>query len=176
MGLAHPFHDFDNEAFAKLAVKKLVARGRRHLALLAPPPALTYSKHTHLGFEHGLRQHGLTGVPLTSIDVDTPLLRVREASRQLAAGHHRPDGIVCSALRTSFAVVAGLESAGLVIGSDFDIVTKHSTELQQILRPEIIAIPEDFHRAGFDAARMVMAWLNGADPTGLQHLEAPQDT
>ena len=173
MGLVHPSFDFDNEAFADVAVRKLVARGRRRLALLGPPAGLTYAKHTHLGFERSLRELGLTGVPLTSIDVDTPLMEVREACRQLASNSLSPDGVVCSALRTSFAVAAGFEAAGLEIGRDFDLVTKPATELQEMLRPEIIAIPEDFHEAGRATAVMVMDWLAGADPASLGWLERP---
>ena len=173
MGLIHPYHDFDNEAFARLAVKKLVAKNRRRLTLLGPPASLTYAKHTHFGFERGLIEYGLEGVPLTSIDVDTSLMDVREAARRLAAGQFPPDGLVCSALRTSFAITAGFEAAGLKIGRDFDLVTKHSTELQEMLRPEIISIPEDFHQAGHDTAIMVMAWLAGAEPGSLSRLVTP---
>ena len=37
VGTEHPFHDFDNYAFAREAVKKLAELGRKRLALLAPP-------------------------------------------------------------------------------------------------------------------------------------------
>src|SRR5262249_9751833 len=46
MGITHPFHDFDNHAFALEAVRKLAAIGRRRLTLLAPPSGLTYHQHT----------------------------------------------------------------------------------------------------------------------------------
>lgn len=36
MGLVHPYHDFDNYAFAVEAVRRLAGVGRRRLALLAP--------------------------------------------------------------------------------------------------------------------------------------------
>lgn len=175
MGLIHPFHDFDNEAFAGLAVRKLVDKGRRHIALVGPPATLSYARHTHQGFERAMQHNGLTGVPLTSIDVDTPLREIREVAYNLAVGRQVPDGIICSALRSSFAVVAGFESAGLKIGRDFDVVTKHSTDLQQMLKPEIIAIPEDFREAGRDTAQMVIDWLAGADPGNLRRLVGPAE-
>lgn len=173
MGIVHPFHDFDNEAFALEAVSLLVARGRRRLALLGPPPGLTYHKHTHQGFERGLKSFGLSGVPLSSVDIDTMLWDVRAAARELAGGNDPPDGIICSAVRSSFAVAAGFADRGLTIGKNFDIVTKHATDLLEMLRPEIIAIPEDFREAGRDTALMVMAWIAGADPAGLQRLVSP---
>ena len=39
MGIEHPFFDFDNARYAEIAVERLVARGRRRLALLPPPRA-----------------------------------------------------------------------------------------------------------------------------------------
>jgi LacI family transcriptional regulator len=174
MGVIHPYHDFDNEAFASQAVKILVEKGRRRIALLGPPPSLTYHKHTNVGFERGLRNAGLTGIPFATIDSDAPLVQVRAAAREVARLGEPPDGIVCSAVRSSFALITGLEDGGLKIGQDFDVVTKHSTDLQQMMRPEIIAIPEDFRTAGRDTAEMVMAWIGGGDPASLQRLVVPE--
>ncbi len=51
MGIEHPFHDFDNEAFAYLSVKSLLAKGRRRIAMLAgPSPSVTYYRHLDRGF------------------------------------------------------------------------------------------------------------------------------
>ena len=44
MAVRHPFHDFDNHAFALEAVRR-DPLGRRRLALLAPPSALSYHYH-----------------------------------------------------------------------------------------------------------------------------------
>jgi LacI family transcriptional regulator len=37
MGIEHAYFDFDNETFARLAVRALQARGRKRLLLIAPP-------------------------------------------------------------------------------------------------------------------------------------------
>ena len=39
MEIVHPFYDFDNAAYAEIAVERLAGRGRRRLALLPPPRA-----------------------------------------------------------------------------------------------------------------------------------------
>ena len=69
---------------------------------------------------------------------------------------------------------AGLIKAGIRIGQDIDVVTKQSTQLMELLRPEIIFIHEDFRAAGRDLARSVMAWIDGADPAGLQVVVGPR--
>lgn len=173
MGIVHPYHDFDNAAFSRIAVQALASRGRKRLALLGPPPGLTYQKHTLQAFEQELRNQGLTGVPMGSIDADSPLGQVREEVRKVAQSESL-DGIVCSAVRSAYPAAAGLTDTGKTIGRDVDIVTKHATDLLRILRPEVIAIPEDFREAGRDTARMLMAWIGGADPAQLQRVVVPE--
>jgi LacI family transcriptional regulator len=173
MGIEHPYHDFDNEAFAFEAVRKLVARGRRRLALLGPPSDLTYYIHTNLGFERGVAEFGAQVIPYASIDIDAKLKDLREAAQRLAQQDIRPDGFVCSSTSASYATVAGFRDAGLVIGRDFDIVTKHTTELVQLFNPSLISIPEDFRLAGNDLAQKLIASINGAPVATLQHVEKP---
>ena len=50
-----PFFDFDNGRYGEVAAERLVARGRRRLALLPPPTHLTYSRHMTAGFQRGDR-------------------------------------------------------------------------------------------------------------------------
>jgi LacI family transcriptional regulator len=69
---------------------------------------------------------------------------------------------------------AGLINAGLKIGQDIDLVTKQSTQLMELLRPEIIFLREDFRAAGHYLARSVMAWIDGADPAHLQSVVGPK--
>ena len=50
MGVDHPYFDFDNEAFARLMVREMAARGRRRLLLVAPPKGQSYARHMMQGF------------------------------------------------------------------------------------------------------------------------------
>jgi LacI family transcriptional regulator len=173
MGLVHPHYDFDNDAFALLALKKLKARGRSRIALLGPPPGLTYHTHTHQGFERGLQQLGLVGVPMGSTHIDMPLDQIREAGRSLAQRVQRADGIVCSGINAAIALAAGLSDAGLVTGRDYDMVAKQTTNLAALLNPDIIVVDEDLRAAGHDVAKMVLAAINGVAPDTLQKLIGP---
>jgi LacI family transcriptional regulator len=173
MGVVHPYHDFDNQAFAHEAVKILDGRGRKNIALLGPPANLLFQRHTRSGFEAGLRAFDLREYWLGDIDIDTELDEVIERGRKLAQDTARPDGIICSAAISALAIGAGLTECGLRIGHDVDLVTKESSQLLSLLRPEIICITEDFRAAGNDLARAVMAWIDGADPADFQYLAGP---
>jgi LacI family transcriptional regulator len=170
MDISHPFHDFDNEAFAYEAVRQLALRGRKRVALISPPPDLNYYSHTNTGFERGLTDFGLEAFPLSSVNTDTPLTQMEALGRALAHLPVRPDGIVASATTAAFAISAGLQHAGLRIGTDFDTASKHASSLMNIAMPQMISIPEDFHRAGFRLAQLLMQAIDGVAPAQLQEV------
>ena len=56
MGIAHAYHDFDNEAFAYAGgPASWRSAAASALRLITPPPDLNYFHHTNLGFERGLQ-------------------------------------------------------------------------------------------------------------------------
>jgi LacI family transcriptional regulator len=174
MGITHPYHDYDNEAFAYEAARKLAARGRKRIALLAPPPELYYHKHTHVGFQRALLDFGLESFALNDCHTDTHLAKVREIGMVLATHPQRPDGIISAATTSAFALSSGMQQAGLKIGVDFDTASKHSSNLLSIAIPEIIEIAEDFHEAGRDLAQLLIRSIDGEEAAQLQHLQGPK--
>jgi LacI family transcriptional regulator len=169
----HPFHDFDNKAFARLAVEKLAELGRKRLALLAPPAALTYQRHMREGFDEAVAELGLTEVPFGAVTVDHSIEQIRARTLELMRRPNRPDGIVSGAGGATFALVAGIEDAGLVVGRDVDIVSKQSVKLLQLFRPKLLVVDEDFRLAGRELARAVVAAIDGRPAMELQSLSHP---
>jgi LacI family transcriptional regulator len=173
MGLEHPWHDFDNFAFARLAVDRLAAAGRKRLALLAPSSALTYHRHMVGGFAEGIADNGLTEVPFRNAWVDQPLEEIGRQATLLMERSSRPDGIVCGSGTAAFALVKAIEQCGLALGREVDLVTKQSTQLVRMFRPELLAVNEDFRLAGRELARAVTGQIAGAPVRSLQTLAVP---
>ena len=173
MGIDHPFHDFDNHAFALIAVRRLVALGRRRLALLAPPPILTFYHHMRGGFEQGLLDNGLAEIPFTPANIDQRIAQIRERTAELMRRPNHPDGVVSGAGAAAFAVVAGIEDAGLVLGRDVDVVSKQTSPLLQLFRPQMHVVNEDVRMAGRELVKSVLARIAGEDPRTLQSLSVP---
>jgi len=174
-GIEHAWHDYDNAAFARAAVRKLAERGRQRLALLPPPPSYTYHRHTRDGFSEGLSEAGLQEVAFSDTWIDQPIERIRERALALVRGPRAPDGIVSSSGTGAFALAAAIEDAGLRLGRDIDIVTKQSSKLVQMFRRELMVVNEDFRLAGRELGRAVIRSIGGADPRSLQTLAAPPD-
>ncbi|MBX3577513.1 MAG: substrate-binding domain-containing protein [Rhizobiaceae bacterium] len=170
MGIDHPFHDFDNHAYALEAVRKLTDLGRTRLALLAPPSALSYYHHTVEGFADGLSATGASEVPFNAVNIDDSIEQIRSRTAQIIRRDNRPDGFVSSAGAATLALVAGIEDAGMVVGRDVDIVSKQSSRLLHLFRPAIHVVNEDFRRAGSELARCVLTSIDGRHGPELQSL------
>lgn len=171
--IEHAYFDYDNEAFAIEAVKTLAARGRKHIALVGPPPTLTYFRHAQQGFERGLQHCGISGVILANVNSDSTQAELLQAGCEMAQRREHPDGVICVTSGTAPAIVTGLAQGGLKIGHDFDLVAKPVSELTSMMIPEMIGFPEDFRLAGQQLTRMLMARIDGADVGKLQLLDRP---
>lgn len=174
MGIDHAYFDFDNEAFAYEALRLLKAKGRRHVALISPPPNLNYYHHTLKGFERGLADFDLSGFMLANANTDSEIHELQQAGLELSQRKDKPDGIVCVSSSVALALISGLGQGHMMIGRDYDLVAKPMTELIGIAQPEIIGIDEDFRRAGNELARMVMARIAGTEPFVLQMVDQPK--
>ena len=62
----HPYVDYDNFTFAYEAVKRLHAKGRRHVSMIAAPPRFTFGRHLRDGVMRAARR-------------DRHALRIRDA-------------------------------------------------------------------------------------------------
>ncbi|MGD9915303.1 MAG: LacI family DNA-binding transcriptional regulator [Rhizobiaceae bacterium] len=173
MGLGHAYHDFDNASFALEAVRRLRQLGRQRIALLAPPTTLSYCHHMREGFLEGLTEAGLTEIPFTSVTVDHSIDDIRARTIQLVTRANRPDAIVSGSGGATFAIVAGLEAAGLKLGEDIDVVSKQASRLLHFFRPELYVVNEDVRLAGVELARAVTGAIAGKGLAELQTLRTP---
>jgi LacI family transcriptional regulator len=173
MGIEHPFHDFDNYAYAAEAVGRLAELGRRRLTLVPPPSHLSYYHHMRDGFAEALAEHGLSEAPFPAVNLDNSIDTLRARTAELMRRKARPDGIVSGAGAATFALVAGVEDAGFRVGSDIDIVSKQASRLLHLLRPQIHVVNEDVRLAGSELARAVMARIAGVPVASLQSLSRP---
>jgi LacI family transcriptional regulator len=177
MGLEHPYFDYDNEAFARVAVRALAARGRSHLALIAPPPAQAYAAHMMTGFLAEAQHLGLRAEVFSSVTSDSPAREIEDFVAARFSGADRPDGLVVGSPTAAMASVAGAEGCGLRIGADFDLAAKEAIRFLNLFRREMIVLNEDVSQAGTFLARAVMDVIEGKQPESpAQHLDVPDDT
>lgn len=180
-GLQHPYYDFDNEAFATIAVRRLANLGRRRLALLAPPSQLSFHDHIRKGFQQELARLGLEEIPFQSVTNDNSIEQIRYAVRNLMRAPIRPDGIISTSGGFSgtggalHAIFAGLADAGASPGQEVDIVTKQLFKTLPMFREQVHIIHEDVRETGRMLTRALIASIDGKPVEQLQSLAVPTD-
>jgi LacI family transcriptional regulator len=174
MGIQHAFVDYDSEAYARTALQQLKDRGRKRIALITPPPSLTYHAHMLQGFERGLAERGLAGFTFGSVHSDLSANEIRQRAAELVSRSERPDGFICSSAANAVPLITGLKDKGLELGRDYDLVAKPATDIILQAYPKILTINEDFRQAGRELTRMLLAHIGGEDPARLQMLQHPE--
>jgi LacI family transcriptional regulator len=179
MGVEHPYVDFDNHAFAKIAVERLASLGRKRLALLAPPAGLSFHDHTRRGFEAAIAEQGLEEVRFQGISNDSSIAQIRLGVRNLMQQSPAPDGLINSSGGVSgtggaiLAIQAGLSDIGAVIGRDVDIVTKQLFANLPVFGDEFYVVHEDIRETGRCLAKALLGSIDGKPVSELQTLFVP---
>jgi LacI family transcriptional regulator len=173
MGLDHPYFDYDNEAFGRLAVQALAERQRRHVYMIAPPRNHMYARHMITGASQEAAARDIRFELADTVTSDSSADDIEAAVAQRFSDA-APDAIIAGSTTGAIAAVAGVESAGLQIGKNLDVVSKEAIRLLHRFRKEMIVVNEDVARAGNFLARAVMAAIEGRAPDQGQALEVPQ--
>jgi LacI family transcriptional regulator len=169
----HPYHDFHSEEFVRLAMARMVEKGRKRVVLVVSRET-TYNYHTIVGeFARVGARLGIETQVLAP-RVDQPAsAEMRQFGRDLAKMSPRPDGIIGDSELRSILVLAGLEDEGLVTGRDVHFICKQTSDLLPALYPTIDTIEEDVIAAGAELARLLVRRINGEPAEALQTLSEP---
>ncbi|MGP1358428.1 LacI family transcriptional regulator [Roseicyclus sp.] len=169
----HPFVDFDNEAFARQAVARLVGKGRRRLSMILPDERFTFAQHLRYGFVSAAREACVGHETVPGINLDSDRSHIAAALADLLRGRDAPDGFVCVGEVTALVTMAALTDAGLVPGIDADIVAKRASPIFDNIRPRIDTVFEDLRATGRAMAEMLLRRIAGEPPDRLNVLFKP---
>lgn len=176
MGIDHPYFDFDNEAFGRIAVEALAGQGRKRLLLIPPPRVHAYSRHMTTGFAAAAAEQSVTFEVETLVTSDSPGDAVDQAIFARMGQTPRPDGIMAGSTTAAMAAIAGAERAGLVLGQDFDVVAKEAIRFLHRFRRNILIVHEDVGKAGDFLAHAAVAAIEKRKDIAMQGLERPTGT
>ena len=176
MGIDHPYFDYDNESFARLAVQALHAKGRRRLLIVPPPRSHSYAHHMLTGFSEAAASLGLAFEVAEDVTSDSPSAAIETAIAARFARPNPPDGLVLGSTTAAMASVAGAETTGAVLGRDFDAASKEAIPFLHRFRPNLIVMREDVGRAGHFLTKAVMAAIERRAPEQAQYLDQPAET
>lgn len=168
----HPFVDFDNDAYAYGATKRLAAKGCRRVSIVLPESSLTYTDHLKAGMERAAKEVGIEYEFATDVTLASATDAIRNYVIKRSKRPDRPDGYVCASEVSALAVTGGLRDAGLVVGETAHVVTKQSSFMFAQFQPGAETVQEDFVAAGRNLATLLLRRIAG-ETEGLQYLAQP---
>lgn len=171
----HAYYDFDNAAFADVAIRRLARNGRRRVLAVAPPPEHNYGQDTLKGLTAAAAATGVQVVIAPGITSDFASADVAAAVTRILREDPGFDSILCSSIGSTMGSVAALESVGRHLGQDIDLIAKESFPFLRLFRKEIIAIAEGVQDAGDFLARAAIQAIREPHLPPLQGLEIPRD-
>jgi LacI family transcriptional regulator len=168
----HAWCDYDNEAFARLAVRRLAERGRRRLLLIPPRPDRTFARHMMTGFLEEAAHQAATAILDDGVTLSTRPQALLDRLPHLLATDG-VDGFICPGEVAAMAVLAGLQDHGVAVGATVDVIAKQTSQTFDLYRPRVDTIYEDICAAGETMGQLLLRRIAGEDPAHLQVLHAP---
>ena len=170
---AHPSVDFDNEAYAYGAVKRLVQKGCKKVSIVLPESALTYTDHLKAGMARAANEAGIAHEFATDVTLHSQTDAIRNYVIKRSKRPDGPDGWVCASEVSALAVIGGLNDAGKTVGKLAHVVSKQASPMFAQFQTGAETINEDFVEAGRNLGSLLLRRIAG-ETEGLQFLDQPK--
>lgn len=172
----HAWVDFDNEAFARNAVQRLVEQGCRRILMVMPEARFTFAQHLRYGFLSAVREAGVDYEIPEDITLSSPAGEIASYLRARKGAEAPPDGHICVGEVVAMATLSALHDLGLTVGRDVKVVAKQASPIFEHVRPRIETVEEDLRGTGQQLGALLLRQINGDAPDGLHHLVQPDAT
>lgn len=169
----HDFCDFDNGAFATLAVETLVQRKRQVLRMLCPRPHQYFAQDMQTAAIRTAARMGVELRVLTQATSDDAPEAMLSTFRTLITEEPDVDGIIVPTSQSGLAAVNAADFNARRVGLDLDIVVKENSPFLSWLGVGALCVQEDVWTAGTALAQAALARLERPESPFLQMLEAP---
>jgi LacI family transcriptional regulator len=159
----HLYLDYDNEAFSRLAVKRLVEKGCKHLATILPDRKFTFYRHLKYGFTSSVIDAGVQYSVPEDVNLDSSPEAIYQSISKLLATDNPPDGFVCAGEVAAMTIMACLDDYGKQVGKDAHILTKQTSPLYDHIRPKVDTIFENIVLAGEEMGKLLIQQIQNKD-------------
>ncbi|MGF1761289.1 LacI family transcriptional regulator [Photobacterium sagamiensis] len=171
MSIEHPYYDIDNYDFAYRAATYLFNKGCRRMKLFVSSQAYTYTWHKFYGARRASLECGFKFDKETDLISGYEIEDYREYAKNLMEQEDAPDGIICGSEISAMGIIAGIQSAGKIVGEDVHVVVMETCSLPAYFTPQISGFRQNFHDSGRHLAKMLIRNIEGEAPKKLQLIE-----
>jgi DNA-binding LacI/PurR family transcriptional regulator len=157
--------DVDNVGGAREATEYLVSRGRTRVAAICGRLDTEAGRARYRGYRDAMLAAGLDPFPPQEGDFTEPSGVVAMAA--LLANHPDLDGVFAANDNMGAGALRTLREAGRLVPADVAVVGFDDLAVAQIADPPLTTVHQPITAFGREMARMLVALINGEDPTPL---------
>ncbi|MFP8964242.1 LacI family DNA-binding transcriptional regulator [Streptomyces nanhaiensis] len=157
--------DVDNAGGAREATEYLVSRGRTRVAAICGRLDTEAGRARYRGYRDAVLAAGLDPFPPYEGDFTEPSGAAAMAS--LLADHPGVDGVFAANDNMGAGALRTLREAGRAVPGDVAVVGFDDLTVAQVADPPLTTVRQPIQALGREMARMLIALVNGQDPTPL---------
>ncbi|MBR8411337.1 substrate-binding domain-containing protein [Burkholderia cenocepacia] len=168
----YAWFDFDNEAGARDAVRRLIGFGHRRIAMISAPLALNFAAQRRAGYLSALREAGIDADPALLVECPFTPDGGRQAARALLARTEPPTALLVDNNIAGSGAFRVLVDNGLRLGADLSLIVYDGVppDIAHPYRVTAVVQPTG-HASGRALAELMLRLLD--DGVCDQRLEAP---
>jgi LacI family transcriptional regulator len=167
-----PAIGFDNHAAMAQLAREVIALGHRRFGMISAHTAGNDRAAERVaGLRAAMRAHDLPEEALTVIETPYGFETGEDALRTLIAVPDRPTVVLCGNDVLAAGALRGAKAAGLRVPEDISITGFDDIELARIVTPPLTTVHVPHRKMGRDAARALVAMVEGGKPPGAVRLD-----
>jgi LacI family transcriptional regulator len=157
-----PHVNFDNVGAMKSAVRYVMEKGHRDIAVLSGPHASTPVIGDRLeAVLSELALHRLSPPPEWVVECDYEPICARAGARRILEAAQRPTAVVCTGDQHAVACIAEAGRMGLSLPRDLSVTGCNDMSIAQLCEPQLTTIRPPYREIGATACRLVLSAQEG---------------
>jgi len=150
----------DDEFGAHAAVRHLVDRGSRRIAIIEGPQASGSGRDE--GYRRALAESGLPVDPDLMVRGDWTRPGGRTAMHELMALPARPDAVFCANDLTAIGAIDAAHELGLTVPGDVAVVGFDDVDAATIVNPPLTTVRNPAYESGYTAGELLLSRITGS--------------
>jgi LacI family transcriptional regulator len=152
----------DHRAGVATALRDLIGRGHRTIAMVAGPSRYRSARQRRLAVDDVRREVG-GGIEIVALEADLSTSGGMDATGPLLDSTGHPSAIVVGAWQLLTGVLEVVRARGIRLGRDLSLVASDPPPLASVFDPPLAAIARDAPGLGVTAAQLLLARLQEPD-------------
>jgi DNA-binding LacI/PurR family transcriptional regulator len=172
-GLTRPFVGSDNRRGARLAAELALARGHRHLGIVAGPPGLWTARQRLAGYRDALTEAGIDPAGVPTVNGDYRIESGAVAAERLLAGAQRPTALLVANDLMAIGCLRHCARAGIAVPGDVGVIGYDDVPLAALVTPSLTTVRQPARELGRAAARILLDLIEGHD--AIREIDLPAE-